>query len=175
MSHDLVTGMPVSAPLQTWRVNQAPPFTYTGVDYTGEILIRGQNGSEKVYVCLFTCAVTRAVHLELVHDLSAREFILAFRRFVGRRSLPMKIFSDNAKCFIAAGNELKHIFNDRDVMDYLTNHNVQWSFIPKRAPCHGGMWERLVGLVKSTMRKVLGKSFIGETELATLLSKWRQS
>jgi hypothetical protein len=53
----------------------------------------------KCYVCLFTCAVTRAVHLELVVDLSARSFLLAFRRFAARRGPVSVMYSDNAQTF----------------------------------------------------------------------------
>jgi len=34
-------------------------------------------GDNKVYVCLFTCEVTRAVHLEIVSDLPVEKFLQA--------------------------------------------------------------------------------------------------
>lgn len=58
------------------------PFTDTGVDFTGALHIKGKGGNqEKVYICLFTCANTKAVHLELVSNLTEEAFLLAFRRF----------------------------------------------------------------------------------------------
>ena len=56
-----------------------------------------KESTEKVYFCLLTCASTRGVHLELVENCSAKQFLLAFRHFVGRRGLPRVINSDNAK------------------------------------------------------------------------------
>ena len=82
---------PISPPIQKWRVDETPPFSITGVYYTGELLIGDNNGPRKVYICLFTCAVTRAIHLEAVNDLSSNKFLLAFRRFASRRSLTIEI------------------------------------------------------------------------------------
>jgi hypothetical protein len=86
------------------RVDDGPPWTNTGVDCAGPIFVLRRNAAdkgstEKVYLCLFTCASTRAVHLELVQDCSAEQFLMAFRRFVGRRGLPRVMMSDNAKNF----------------------------------------------------------------------------
>ena len=53
----------------------------------------------KVYIALLTCAATRAVHLELVPNLSAESFIRALARFKGRRGIPVLVVSDNGKTF----------------------------------------------------------------------------
>ena len=66
------------------RVGPTDPFAVTGVDFTGALYVRTSAGEGKVYLCLFTCAVSRAIHLEIVSDLSVESFLLAFRRFVGR-------------------------------------------------------------------------------------------
>ena len=68
------------------RVDDAPPFVNTGLDFLGSLYITEKNATEgtsssKVYVCLFTCAATRAVHLELTRVLSTQAFLLSFRRF----------------------------------------------------------------------------------------------
>ena len=51
------------------RVSDDPPFSHTGVDYAGPLYIAGRDNHEKVYICLFTCASTRAIHLELTPDM----------------------------------------------------------------------------------------------------------
>ena len=66
----------------------------------------GSPGESKVYICLFTCASTRAVHLEVVTDLSEETFLQAFRRFAARRSLPRLVISDNASTYMSASKEL---------------------------------------------------------------------
>lgn len=70
---------PDPPPLVLERTQMTQPFQVTGVDFTGALYVRGLEGEMKVYVCLFTCAVTRAVHLEVVTDLSVKTFLLALR------------------------------------------------------------------------------------------------
>jgi len=64
------------------------PFTVTRIDFTGALYARSPTGECKAYICLFTCANTRAVHLEVGTDLSEDIFLQAFRRFASRKSLP---------------------------------------------------------------------------------------
>ena len=66
------------------RVDDAPPFTNTGMDFAGPLLLSDKDGSQKYYVCLFTCLSTRAIHLELVESLHVEAFLRAFRRFCAR-------------------------------------------------------------------------------------------
>ena len=100
-----VCGKPYSTPdpppLPKLRTQLAPPFTVTGVDFTGALYVRTKSGEEKAYICLFTCANTRAIHLEVVSDLSEESFLQAFRRFVSRRSLPVTMISDNASTYLS--------------------------------------------------------------------------
>ena len=91
--------MPAMAPLPPERVNVAEAFLYTGVDYFGPLFAKTAEASVKVWVALFTCLSTRAVHLELVTDMSSEQFLLAFRRFVSRRGVPRAMWSDNAPQF----------------------------------------------------------------------------
>ena len=69
---------PDPPPLVKCRVNTAHPFEVTGVDFTGALYVRCSDGEQKVYVCLFTCAVSRAVHLEIVIDLTLAVFYRHF-------------------------------------------------------------------------------------------------
>lgn len=161
---------PIPAPLQANRLLHAQPFTVTGIDFTGALYVKGEHGVEtKVYVCLFTCAVTRAVHLELVRDMTTRTFLNAFRRFVSRRSLPTVIISDNATTYLAAADELRELMNSEEVANYLANHRIQWITIVKRASWYGGFYERLIGLTKTALKKVLGRAFVTYDELETVL------
>lgn len=133
--------------------------------------MRGEGTNNRVYIALFTCAVIRAVHIEIVEDLSESEFISAFIRFSSRRSLPSVILSDNASYFCAASKTLKQICESSYVQNYLSERRLQWKFITPRAASQGGMWERLVGLLKVTMRKVLGNSYLHLRELRTLVTQ----
>ena len=73
-------GRPLIGPtpsLPDVRVSQEPPFTFTTVDFMGPLNVKfGSIASEnKVWICLYTCSVTRAVHLEVVPDLTTAAFL----------------------------------------------------------------------------------------------------
>ena len=148
------------------------PFTVTGVDFTGALYVRDHAGNEtKAYICLFTCASTRAIHLELVPDLSEYSFMLAFRRFCCRQSVPKKMISDNGTTFQAASKTIRKLFQSITIQEHLTEKGTEWLLIPKRAPWYGGFWERLVGLTKTTLKKVLGRSHVSYKELQTVITQ----
>ena len=147
------------APLPEDRVQKAPPFAVTGIDHAGPLYCADDPG-KKLYILLFTCAVVRAVHLELVESQSQAETDLALRRFIARRGRPNTIWSDNAKGFEAEKDHL---------MATQGSEGPEWKFIPPRAPWWGGWWERLVGSVKSALRKTLGRQHLCRRELETVL------
>lgn len=80
--------MPDPPPLVRSQVSHTDPFTVTSVDFAGALYVCTTEGERMVYLCLFTCAVSRAIHLEIVSDLTVECFLQAFHRFVGRRSTP---------------------------------------------------------------------------------------
>ena len=165
---------PTIAPpdLPSYRVNCVEPFAVTGVDYTGAVTIRSKVGTHsmsKVYIVLFTCAVTRAIHIEIAEDLSCVTFLKVFRRFCGRRSFPTLMLSDNATYFTAAAKFLHNIMTEEDVVNYLGGSGCEWKFIPQRAPWFGAIWERCIGIVKAGVNKVLGRALVTYDELHTVL------
>lgn len=85
---------------------------------------------------LFTCMTSRAVHLELVHTLSADSAIMRIRRFIAGRGTPETLYSDNGTCFIGANRLLKEFYHS-DVQDFASNKGIRWSFIPAAAPFFG--------------------------------------
>ena len=143
---------PTTPDLPEERVSDGPPFVNTGVDFAGPLYV--QNGTQdeqiKAYVCLFTCAATRAVHLELTPDLSAATFLLAFRRITSRRGIPSVMISDNAKVFQSASSVIKKVVQPEEVSKYMLNNQIRWNFIVEKAPWWGGggIWECLIGSVK---------------------------
>ena len=125
---------PDTAPLPKNTVQDLLPFTVTGVDFTSTLYIHDHDKEVKVYICLLTCANTRAVHLEVVSDLSTDTFILAFRRFASRKSLPQVMISDNASTYAAAAEEFSTLLKSEELETTLWSHGVVWKFIPKKAP-----------------------------------------
>ena len=108
-------------PLIKERIQSAQPFEYTGVDFTGTMYVRDRGHENKMYVCLFKCAVSRAVHLEIVTDLSVATFLQAFRCFSGRKSLPKILISDNASTYMAAAEELQSLFKSKLLTETLNS------------------------------------------------------
>jgi hypothetical protein len=160
---------PSSGNLPSFRVSEDPPFTHTGVDFAGPLYVKNGDQELKSYVCLFTCASTRAVHLELTRTLSVESFLQAFRRFTSRRGVPATMISDNAKTFKASDRELRKVCRSTEVQQYLTNNRITWKFIVEKASWWGGFYERMVQSVKRTLRKVIGRSSLHYEELNTLL------
>lgn len=133
--------VPPQNDLPGFRLSQKSAFTYVGVDYAGPLYIKEPNCSvlKKVYVLLFTCCSTRAVHLELATDLSVDVFIHCLRRFTARMGLPEIIVSDNAKTFKAAAKVLRKVFSYPSVKRFLANRRITRRFNIDRAPWWGGI------------------------------------
>ncbi|XP_065062963.1 uncharacterized protein LOC135689604 [Rhopilema esculentum] len=160
--------------LPRMRVDDQPPFANTGLDFAGPLTVasKGNNdGEEKFYVCLFTCMSTRAVHLELVESLNVESFLRAFRRFAARRGLPSLLVSDNAKTFKSASKDVKHLLRSPRLGESLEKKGVKWQFIVDRSPWQGGAWERLIRSVKRCLKKVIGRSYLTQIELNTILTE----
>ena len=163
---------PDPPPLQKLRLQEAPPFTTTGIDFTGALYVRNKDHTlSKCYICLLTCASTRAIHLEVVQNLSEETFLQAFRRFCSRTSTPKFVMSDNANTFKAASEEIRRIYESETIRQSFTDKGIEWKFIPTRAPWFGGWWERLIGLTKTSLKKVLGKSLIDLDSLHTIVTE----
>lgn len=137
--------MPPMAPLPKNRVSKSTPFTFVGLDYFGPLYIKEKSPtgttSTKVWICLFTCMAVRAVHLEMVTDMTAEQFLLCFRRFIARRGTPALILSDNATQFKLAKTVVEkaweNVLRSPDVKNYTANKGIQWKFIVQLAPWMG--------------------------------------
>lgn len=121
--------------LPTVRCTPARAFKHSGVDYAGPIQVRTSKGrgnhSYRGYICLFVCMVTRAIHLEVVSDMSTSNFLAAFRRFVSRRGHCSQIWSDNGTTFVGASKELEQLNNiQKESAASLEANGTQWHFIP---------------------------------------------
>ena len=160
---------PDSAPLLKIRVEEGPPFAVTGVDFGGPLYVRTQLGEAKTYICVFTCAITRSIRLEIVTDLSEERFLLAFRRFASRKSLPLTMIPDNACIYLASAETLKELFESPSLKEAFSQKGVEWKFIPKRAPWYGGFCERLIGLTKTALKKTVGRASVTLEELQALI------
>lgn len=93
------------------RVNSTRAFESCGITYAGPIHVRTWKGrghkSHKAYIAVFICMATKAINLECVTDMTSEAFIAALRRFVSKRGIPAKMFSDNGSNFVGANKLLQ--------------------------------------------------------------------
>lgn len=146
------------------RLTPGPPFTSVGVDTFGPWSVitrrtRGGVSNSKRWAILFSCLTTRAVHLEVVEEMSSSSFINALRRFVSLRG-PVKLFrSDRGTNFVGAIDDLKIDsvnVEDKLVNKFLYDSGVKWVFNAPHASHMGGVWERMIGVA----RRILDSIFL---------------
>ena len=87
--------------LPPFRIQFSYCFENVGLDYAGPLFYKDvvQNKMQKCYILLFTCSVSRAIHLELTNNLGVEPLKLAVRRFISRRGTPSCFISDNFTTF----------------------------------------------------------------------------
>ena len=111
------------------RTEGSRPFQVIGVGYAGPFIYKKRGGKEgKGYLLLVGCSLTRAVYLEVLPDLSTNEFMHSFKTFIARRGKPDKVYSDNAKTFVAPAKRVRKISKDDQVNNYLARNNIRWKF-----------------------------------------------
>ncbi|XP_058448919.1 uncharacterized protein LOC131428878 [Malaya genurostris] len=171
-----------TADLPSSRVSPTRPFSICGVDYCGPFYLKSavrNRGPRKVYVAISVCFSTKAVHIELVSDLSTAAFLAALRRLIARRGRLIELHSDNATAFKGALNELNRIYrmlkveeSDRNqIFNWCSENEIRWKFIPPRAPHFGGLWEAAVKSTKTHLLKAIGKINIAYEDMPTLLAQ----
>ena len=106
-----------------------PAFSYTGIDFFGPLVVKHSKRTRttqtrfKRYGAVFVCLTTRAVHLDLVGDLSTDSFLLALIRFMARRGLSI----------------LLKDLNQANIENSLINKGVTWKFNPPSSPWMWGL------------------------------------
>ncbi|GFS92185.1 integrase catalytic domain-containing protein [Trichonephila clavipes] len=164
--------------LPSERVTPSAPFLNSGVDFCGPFQIKFKNQRKgifsKVYVAIFVCLATKAIHLEAVTDLTTEAFIAALKRLCARRGRISTLMSDNATNFKGAAAELnrfiKLICNKNETLaNYFASEAIQWKFIPPRSPNFGGLWEAGVKSFKHHLYRTLVNSKITFEEFETII------
>lgn len=160
--------------LPRFRLETSAPFATTGVDFAGPLFYKDENKkNHKGYLLLFTCMVTRAVHLELTSEMSTYELLLAFRRFYNRFRTVSQFVSDNGQTFKRAAKEFKITFGNlrkEEMNTWLNTAEIQWRCITESSPWRGGVYERMIQVVKRPLRKVLGRKKPNFRDLETILT-----
>ena len=162
--------IPKSPPLPNFRVEDADPYTFVGVDMTGHFWVKIGEETVKRYIIIFTCATSRAVHLEIARDASAKAFANCFIRFTSKCGSPRLMISDQGSNLKSFAKDLVDISEDSFTKNTLIKKGVEWKFIPIRAPFMGGFWERLIGIVKNIIKKSIQKKLLTLDEFTTIVA-----
>ena len=117
----------------------------------------------------YACSLTQGLYLELLPNQITEEFLRSLKRLIARRGRPEKIYSDNAKTFVAAAKWLKQIMADERLHNWLSEHEIKWQFNVSRAPWWGGQFEWMVSLVKQALYKSVGNNLLTWSELQDVL------
>lgn len=166
--------------LPSSRVNKScRPFVSVGVDFAGHFNMKSSKLRNakilKVYLCIFVCFTTKAVHLEVVSDLTTEAFLAALKRFVARRGLPKEIWSDSGTNFKGAHNllnQFKEVLTGCPILsNYLSDHFIEWKFSPPLSPHFNGLAESAVKSSKSHLKRVIGDRNLTFEEYVTIFTQ----
>lgn len=168
--HTAAFHKPPPGNLPVERTEGSLPFQVIGIDYAGPITYRVSKKKEsKMYILLFACSLTRAIHLELLANQTTDGFIRCLKRFIARRGRLSTIYSDNGQSFVAAAKWLKNIMKEEKLQNYLAHREIKWKFNLSKAPWWGGQFERLIGIMKQSIYKTIGRATLCLNEMEELL------
>jgi hypothetical protein len=156
------------ADLPSPRLSPCPPFTYVGADCFGPFLVKDNRKEIKRYGVLFTCMASRAIHLEVLDDMTSDDVINAIRRLVAIRGPIRQLRSDQGSNFVGAASEFQKNFK---AQKFLLDNNIDFAFNTPRASHQGGVWERQIRTVRNVLNSMLSlqKSSIDSTTLRTFM------
>ena len=143
------------------RTEGSIPFQVIGVDFAGVHPLQTDSKESReglhqsIYLQPNTCLV---------------EFLGSFKRMIANRGRLQKVISDNGRTFIAVAKWLRKIMRNEKLQDFLAHHKITWQFNLSRAPWWGGMFERMVGLVKTAFYKVLKGAKLKFKELQDIIT-----
>ena len=141
------------ADLPADRVEVAAPFTHSGCDVFGPYNVQDRRTKIKRYGLIFTCLSSRAVHIEMLDDLTADAFINSLRCFISLRGNVRTLRCDNGTNFVGACNELlnssKNMICDPRIKEFLLQHKCDFRFNPPESSHFGGTWERMIRSVRN--------------------------
>lgn len=141
------------------RLTPCAPFTSVGVDCFGPWQVttrrtRGGQANNKRWAALFTCLTSRAVHIEVLEEMTSSSFINALRRFTSIRGKAKIYRSDRGTNFVGALDDLGVCVN-KHVKKYLDQEGSTWILNPPHSSHRGGVWERMIGVTRRILDSML--------------------
>ncbi|XP_062573263.1 uncharacterized protein LOC134235177 [Saccostrea cucullata] len=143
------------ADLPKERMEPSPPFTYCGMDCFGPFIVKQGRKEIKRYGLLFTCMCSRAIHIEMLDDMSTDAFINGLRCFIAIRGTVRQLRSDQGTNFIGAKNEFQKALNKERICSFLAEKHCEFVFNAPSASHTGGVWERQIRTVRNILNAIL--------------------
>ena len=166
----LAYAAPPPGRLPITRTEGVHPFQVMGVDYAGPLryrILRQREG--KAYVLLCACSLTRGVYLDLLPSLETEECLINLKKFIGKRGRPEQIYCDNGRTFVGAAKWVKAAMKGERLHNYLSVNQIKWQFNLSCTPWWGGQFERIIGIMKSALHKLIGNGMLSWKELQEVL------
>ncbi|XP_064106944.1 uncharacterized protein LOC135215919 [Macrobrachium nipponense] len=144
------------------RIEDAPPFTFSGMDCFGPFLIKERRKELKCYRLLFTCMASRAVRIEMLDDMSTDAFINALRCFLAiRRGSFKSCAPDQGTNLLGAKNEFERGMKELDVAHlkaFVSDHQCEFVMNAPHSSQTGGVWERQIRTARSISSSLMNEA-----------------
>lgn len=170
----------IMADLPLERTGPATPFEFTTMDLFGPYEVKDEVKKRtrlKVWGIVFCCMASRAIHTEVVSDMSSEGFLLAYKRFTALRGHPRKLWSDPGTNFVGAKPALEKLYkfldqlNKSELEDAAARHGTEWSWKihPADSPHRNGAAEAAVRVVKRALNNLGGNGVFTWGQFQTFL------
>ena len=163
------------APIPRNRLLPSPPFYIISLDLTGPVLIKDtvkQRSKKKVWIVVYNCAATRALHLDLTEDYGTDSILQSIRRFTAIRGCPAEIQSDQGSQLIAAAKDIAELVSDwnwETVSEWATNKKIKWTVVPAEGQHQNGLSESLIKSVKRSLKHTIKDHTLTFSQLQMVL------
>lgn len=148
---------PMMGDLPSYRLaTYTPNFTYCIVDVCGPFFTSVGRRTEKRWLFVNSCLTSRSTHIEILYSMSAQSCLMALQNSINLRGAPKRIISDNGSNFLGASNILREMqskWNKILMEKNIIMSPIEWDFNPAKASHMNGSVERVIGLVKSTLKE----------------------
>ena len=155
------------------KLQPSAPFSYCGYDCFGPIYVKDGRKELKRYGLIFTCMSSRAVHIEMLDNMTTDAFINGLRCFIAIRGAVRQLRSDQSTNFVGAINEMAkglEEIDDERVRKYLKDNGCEMVMNVSGSSHMGGVWARQIRIVKNVLVALMkhANSRLDSSSLRTL-------
>lgn len=148
---------PKMADLPEDRMETTPPFTYCGLDCFGPFYVHEGRKELKKYGLILTCMCSRAIHIEMLDDLTTDAFINALRAFIAIRGNVRQLRCDQGTNFVGAKKEFLNAMKGLD-QEEMKKFGCEFRMNTPSSSHMGGVWERQIRTIRNILTTILDQS-----------------